>query len=166
MNWKFWKKNNPVNEEPDVRTSAIHFSTLYRWYCYDIGVDDMPKLDESLGLVPVSEDGADMEREHSERRLEQIGNLIPFITTMSTINSTVFIETQLKKLLKSASAEAELDEELIDKMSDVMFPIYQFVSTAALVSAFAAAVELGIVEPAIVSMEEHSRDEAEGLGYL
>lgn len=137
MNFKFWKKKP---SEPEVETYAIPLSSIYRWYCYDLGISNTDKVDAAFGLTPVSPDGKDMEKEASEKRLRAILPLMPFIDTMALLNTTVLVESHA-----AAPSEVLGDLEISDHMLDMLSTVYSFVSRAAIVSTLSTAIELGLV---------------------
>jgi hypothetical protein len=166
VTWKFWTKKPTKVKKVVTHIKAIPVSTLYRWYCYDIGVENLSKLDDALGLVPISEDAADMELEDSEMRLYEIASLLPFLDAMANINATVFSETHVKQMLKSNPDFDSLDPKMLVKATESMLSMYQYVSISALVSAFSSATQLGLIVPANVDIEECVSSDDLDLGLL
>ena len=157
MNWKFWKKDNGI--ETEVVTQAVPYSTLYRWFCYDVGVSNLNQLDEEVGLVPISDELKEMEERESTVRLGDIESLIPFIEGISEISSMVFVQTQMKDLLQNAGPD--MDPEELDKMLTTMGVIQKLAAFASIVGAFSSASALGIIrvlDTEISEMAGHPHD--------
>lgn len=150
MIWKFWKKHNEV--EVEVVTQAVPYSTLYRWFCYDVGVTNLNQLDEEVGLVPISDELKEMEEKESNVRLEEIQSLLPFIEGISEISSMVFVQTQMKALLQNAGPDMDPDE--LDKMLTTMGMIQKLAAFASIVGAFSSASALGIIKVSDTEIEE------------
>lgn len=114
-------------------------STLIRWYCYDLGIDDVNSLAKEFGLFPVSAEGEEFEHEASNNRMDNIYPLLPFIDMMSKINAKAVHTIEFEGL----GPEGRASIEGID--TEVMEIIYSQISFAALTAAFSAALELGLV---------------------
>ena len=132
MSWKFWKKN----DEPQVYSNAIPLSTLIRWYCYDLGIEEPNDLFRAFDLMPVSKEGEEYEMGESETRVDEIVGLLPFFEMIAAINAKAISTIQLQDI------ETEDVSEIEPKL---MEGLYQQVSFAALVAAFSAALELGFL---------------------
>ena len=132
MSWKFWKKN----EEPQIYSNTVPLSTLIRWYCYDLGIEEPNDLFRAFDLMPVSKEGEEYEMGESESRVEEIDGLIPFFKMISAINAKAISTIQLQDIET---------EDVSDIDPDLMEGLYQQVSFAALVAAFSAALELGFL---------------------
>ena len=139
MNWKFWKKNKPTRN-----LKTVQFSTLYRWYCYDVGVKDLDKLDTDVGLTPISDDAKEMELRESDERMLRIAHLMPFLEGMAEITSVVFVESQFKHILERE--DTELSDEEIAMFMELMGMFQKTLALGALVGAFSAAASLGIID--------------------
>lgn len=138
--WGFFRKRE---KEPDFKgeivEEAVPMSTLIRWYCYDLGIDDVNSLAKQFGLFPVSEEGEEFEYEASDKRMDNIYPLLPFLDMMAKINAKAVHTIQFEDLGPEEKANIEgLDTE-------VMEIIYSQISFAALTAAFSAALELGLV---------------------
>lgn len=132
MSWKFWKKE----DEPQVYSNKIPLSTLIRWYCYDLGIEEPNHLFRAFDLMPVSEEGEEYEMGESETRVDEIVGLLPFFEMIAAINAKAISTIQLQDI------ETEDVSEIEPKL---MEGLYQQVSFAALVAAFSAALELGFL---------------------
>lgn len=155
MKWKFWKKEEKHVHKNTLKT--VPFASLYRWYCYDIGLSDLDKLDTSVGLIPISEDAKHMELAASDKRMFEIAHLMPFLEGMAEISSLVFVETQFKALAE----RSELTEEELMAMMELIGVFQKTMALAAIVGSFSAAAALGIIEVPYSSI----RDEA-GVEHL
>lgn len=153
MSWKFWgRKENSI----EIESRAVPASTLYRWYCYDVGVRNVHDLDTKLGLVPISEEGQVMEREESDKRLVAIAGLIPFIELITNINAEAVTATTTTELFKKTGME---DSEELDVLLEAMHALHSYVSFAGLVAAFSAAANLGLISvPNSVISEVHDHE--------
>ena len=132
MSWKFWKKD----EEPKIYSDQIPLSTLIRWYCYDLGIEEPNDLFRAFDLMPVSKEGEEYEMGESETRVDEIMGLLPFFEMIAAINAKAISTIQLQDI------ETEDVSEIEPKL---MEGLYQQVSFAALVAAFSAALELGFL---------------------
>jgi hypothetical protein len=132
VSWKFWKKD----DEPQVYSNQIPLSTLIRWYCYDLGIQEPNDLFRAFDLMPVSKEGEEYEMGESETRVDEIVGLLPFFEMIAAINAKAITTIQLQDI------ETEDVSEIEPKL---MEGLYQQVSFAALVAAFSAALELGFL---------------------
>jgi len=132
VSWKFWKKE----DKPQVYSNKIPLSTLIRWYCYDLGIEEPNHLFRAFDLMPVSEEGEEYEMGESETRVDEIVGLLPFFEMIAAINAKAISTIQLQDI------ETEEVSEIEPKL---MEGLYQQVSFAALVAAFSAALELGFL---------------------
>lgn len=154
MSWKFWSRKSSV---PESEIRAVPASTLYRWYCYDVGVKDPHALDTKMGLIPISEDGQAMEQAESDRRLVAIAGLIPFMELIAGINAEAITATTTMDLFKSAGVDADSPE--LESLLAAMHTLHSFVSYAGLVAAFSAAAQLGLIDiPASVVSAVHDHE--------
>jgi hypothetical protein len=146
MTWKFWKRSK---KETVNNTLEIPLTALARWYFYDAGLEEPNVLSESVGMVPVSEEGNALEEEASDIRLSRVIPLVPFIETISDINAQSIANLQFDHYIASGQAEAgDLEKERIH-----IEDMYRQVSYSALLSAFASALELGIISTTAVRGE-------------
>ena len=158
MTWKFWKK---PKEEVKLETTmkAVPMTTLYRWYCYDIGMENTKTLDKAIGVMPISDELAEKEEQESLKRLTRIAPLMPFLNTIAAINSTVFTEQHLKLMMEVNPLLENMPEEAREHALEAMTAMYEYLSVSALVSAFSSSIELGLVTPAMVEIEEGHMDD-------
>lgn len=151
--WKFFRKRR---KEPmyklEVTKEAVPMSTLIRWYCYDLGIEDVNDLVKEFNLMPVSDEGEQYETDESGRRMENIIPLLPFLDMMSRINAKAVSTIQFEDV--DASELEGLD-------TDVMEAIYGQISFAALTAAFSSAIELGLVYRNYESMTIADQDHVE-----
>jgi len=141
VNWKFWKRTK--EDKNDSIVKSVPFSTLYRWYCYDIGVQNLDELDSNVGLVPISEDAKEMELQESDERVLNIAHLMPFLEGMAEISSMVFVEGQFKDMLQKTGEG--LTEEEMEMMLNLISVFQKKVALAAVVGSFSAAAAIGII---------------------
>ena len=132
MSWKFWKKDN----EPQIYSNQIPLSTLIRWYCYDLGIEEPNHLFRAFNLMPVSQEGEEYEMGESETRVDEIVGLLPFFEMIASINAKAISTIQLQDI--ETVDVSEIEPELMESL-------YRQVSFAALVAAFSAALELGFL---------------------
>lgn len=135
MSWKFWKK-----EEDDFNRETLNeqipLSTLIRWYCYDLGVEDANDLFKAFDLMPVSQEGEEYELDQSTDRVKEVDPLLPFFEMIAAINAKAIATIQL---------EESGGEILQDSDRALMEGLYRQVSFAALVAAFSSALEIGFI---------------------
>ena len=132
MSWKFWKKD----DEPQIYSNQIPLSTLIRWYCYDLGIEEPNHLFRAFNLMPVSQEGEEYEMGESETRVDEIVGLLPFFEMIASINAKAISTIQLQDI--ETEDVSEIEPELMESL-------YRQVSFAALVAAFSAALELGFL---------------------
>lgn len=137
MKW-FRKKKEPQYE---IISKDVPLTHLMRWFLYDTGLIDPNEISSRLNLTPVSDEGNLKEEEDSDSRMDAVAELLPFIEIMAEITSDAITAIQVKDI------EESLDEDsaqIIHEMT-VMRQMYKVVSLSALISAFSAAIELGII---------------------
>ena len=79
MRWKFWKKNDDSDKYKSV-VETLPAAALFRWYCYDLGIENIKELSVKLGMTPISDEAEKSEMTDSFKRTLQIKYLIPFLT--------------------------------------------------------------------------------------
>lgn len=135
MSW--FSRFKKDKEEYSVETTDLPVSTLVRWFLYDSDLAEPNELASYLGLNPVSEEGDVKEIEDSDERLYAIADIFPYLDTIAEITANSIVAAQL----------AEADEEHAeDAPLHIMLPLYKLIAQSALVSGFASAVELGILQ--------------------
>ena len=147
-----FRKNKKFNVETTSKpvTGLVPMSFLLRWYCYDLSVPNVAEITKELGLTPISDDAEEMERLESEKRLERVMPIMPFIEAMAHINAVVVSEAQMASLKEKLG----LPEDDMDKILEPARQIFMHVSLAALIAGFSAAMEIGIVKDAGARAEE------------
>lgn len=141
MKW-FGKKRE---EEPEfeVVSSSLPVSNLVRWFLYDTELVEPNEIAHDMGLTRVSEEGDVKEKEDSDKRLEPVGPLIPFLTMMSEIASQAMCSIQEKHI----DDDYEDAPEQMEKDLESMYQLYKVTCLSALISAFSSAMELGLIFP-------------------
>lgn len=152
MSWKFWRKDDD-EFETEVLNEQIPLSTLIRWYCYDLGVEDANDLFRAFDLMPVSQEGEEYEIDQSFDRIKEVDPLLPFFEMIAAINAKAISTIQLQ----DAGDDAVLQEG--DK--DLMEGLYRQVSFAALVAAFSTALELGFLKKSYNFLSIYGADKEE-----
>lgn len=142
MSWKFWKKDK--KSEYVTASHTVPLSTLFRWYCYDLRIDNPNKIAESVGLTPISNEGEEMERRDSDLRVLRILPYMNFFNTIADINSLALSESQMSIFDKLIDTDGISKEDLEDTL-DRMVEIYKLISISALVAGFSAAFALDLV---------------------
>jgi len=136
VNWKFWKRDEPLFEFV-IDSKEIPTSTLFRWFCYDSGVDIPNKFAEAVGFHPISSEGEEMELKESTARLRRVEPYKEFIDLISTIAGEIMSKT---------TQDALVDEKMFDEEEQFFISeMYAKMAQVALVPAFSAALELGLV---------------------
>lgn len=138
--WPF--KSNDTPEDEEWSSKAIPITTLARWYIYDMVAKDVNKLATALALTPVSEEGDEKESQDSIDRLARVESLIPYMEVMSDINSKVIMQLQRDTLPEEVKEQLADSEEALEHL----LTFYDYVSFAAILSAFSSAAELGIID--------------------
>lgn len=142
MSWKFWKRNN--KPEYVIGSHTVPLSTLFRWYCYDLRIDNPNKIAEAVGLTPISNEGEEMERRDSDLRVLRVLPYMNFFNTIADINSIALSESQMSifdSVIDTAGATKEELEDMVDRITE----IYKLISMSALVSGFSSAFALDLV---------------------
>lgn len=134
----FKRRKKEEDDEYDIFTSEIPVSTMVRWFIYDIGYGDT-KVDEELGLAPMSEEGEGKEEQDSKKRLEELYPLIPYMDFMSDACANVFT-------IVASNMDKELTEEEREEMEDILGNLYKSVALSAIVGAFSVANSLGLID--------------------
>jgi hypothetical protein len=136
VSWKFWKKEEDNDFNREVLNEQIPLSTLIRWYCYDLGVEDANDLFKAFDLMPVSQEGEEYELDQSTDRVKEVDPLLPFFEMIAAINAKAITTIQL---------DESGGEILQDSDRALMEGLYRQVSFAALVAAFSSALEIGFI---------------------
>jgi len=143
--WPFSK--GPSDEGDDSEQGVeyvmdkIPLTTLFRWYMYDMNVDEPNKHTKVFDLTPVSPEGDEKERQESEARSDQIEPLLSFLNLYANMNARYIFEMQKADLLDAPDmTEAKLKNE-----SATIQAFYRQITFAGLVTTFSSALELGLV---------------------
>jgi hypothetical protein len=147
MSWMKRFFNRGSGEEYEIIKNEIPFSTLTRWYLYDMSIPDTNDIAVALGLNPVSDEGHEKEEEDSEIRLASLDTLIPYLDIISELNAKIITTSQLYELGKEKAIDQEMENDV-----RLMRDLYHAVGFSALVSAFSSAIELGIIYPNAVNV--------------
>lgn len=146
MKWFKKKKPKPVKRKATKRVShvtlennVVPLSTLARWYLYDTDLEEPNKIALRMGMSSVSEEGNEKELEDSDKRIENIISLYPFIGAISDINAKSIAATQMLRLEESGHPDE------IEGAESVIEELYRVIGHAAVISAFSIAIQLGIV---------------------
>jgi hypothetical protein len=139
---------------PEVVPASVSMGTLFRWYCYDVGIEDPNKLSNLLGLTPISKDVEDMELKDSYQRLEYIEPIMAFLRAMAEINSAAISENQFALF---ENALPDMSDEDKGHLKEHMRMLANVISLTALVSTFSSAIHVGLVEPTGLVLGESNR---------
>ncbi len=121
----------------------IPISTLARWYIYDTELGEPNEVAELLGMTNVSEEGNEKEREDSDKRMDNIEYLLPYIDAIANISSDVITNIQVSEITKKHPD----DKEEIEREIGTMSVLYKVIGMAAIVGAFSTAMEIGLIKP-------------------
>lgn len=155
MSWfsKFFKKR----EEFVSVTTDVPISTIKRWYVYDTSFENEAEVAELIGLSPVSDEGHSKERQDSEKRLDTITHLMPYIDLISEVAAESVANLQFNEMRKAGVMDDSNDfEELA-----IMRMVYQAIAISALVGGLSIATHLGIVSLDAISSEVKEGDNDE-----
>lgn len=156
MNW--FRRKKP---ELELVTNDVPMSTVWRWYLYDTGLtDDVNDLAEIIGLSRISEEGELKEEEDSQRRMENIAPLFPFLDSMANLSAHVMGALHAKEIMDLHPEE--VNSETADMLSE-MHNVYKAVALSTLVGTLSGALELGIIDTNTISsstyLQERDDDE-------
>ncbi len=136
---KWFKKKKDM--EYEIVSKDIPLTHLMRWFLYDTGLINPNEIVNRLNLTPVSDEGNVKEEEDSDNRMASIAELIPFLELMSDITADAIVAIQVQDIEEALGS----DTEQISHEMTVMRSLYKVVGLSALVSAFSAAAELGMI---------------------
>jgi len=130
-------------EAPQIISMEVPFTTLSRWYLYDIEpVDDINGLAEVIGLSPISEEGDEKERQESEARVEKIIPLMPFLDHMSDVSAVTMSAIHLHGLLDE---DPDMSDEELEEKAEAVKDVYKAVALSTLMGTFSVALNIGII---------------------
>jgi len=119
----------------------IPVSTLLRWFLYDVNASDAKENIEIFNLTAVSEEGHEKETEDSDARMEEIVDLLPFLSFYANATADYAFALNKKYLLEIPG----ITEEVIEASEEPLKSFYINLAMSALISAFASATELSII---------------------
>ena len=141
--WPF-KKKKPIHVEFETVNAEIPLGTLMRWFLYDTDLSEDPNsIAKILGMTPVSEEGDEHEMQESEKRLDEVAYLLPYIDMMSEMTADVITGIQLDELQKhdpSNDKEREREREMMRMM-------YKMIAFSSLLGGLSSGVQLGLIKP-------------------
>ena len=130
------------DETPNgIEISKIPLTTLYRWYMYDMNVDNPNQHLDVFDITPVSEEGHEKELEESGLRTDKIGPLLPLINLYASMNAQYVFEMQKQDLIEAGLITVEKLEN--DKGS--LKQLYKQITFSGLLTMLSSALELGLV---------------------
>lgn len=135
--WPFLYSGEDENE-----VDKVPLSTLFRWFLYDMDVENPNEFNEVFNLTAVSEEGDEKEREESDKRTERLAPLFAFLSLYASMNAQYTYETQKEDI----KAMPEISEEDLEKESEVIKMFYRNVSFAGIMGAFSTALELKLIK--------------------
>ena len=126
-----------------VKVRQIPLPILIRQAIYDSMLEPAEGIAESLGLSPISDEVADMEEQESQKRLERIASLIPFIDSHSDM---------VARIVSAAYALGDDEEglltDLLDKEGalDHLTDLFRTVCISSSVSCVSTLLNLELIE--------------------
>jgi hypothetical protein len=141
MKW-FRKRKKSKKHKTHItldQNNIIPLTTLARWYLYDTDLEEPNKVASRLGMTLVSDEGNEKEMQDSDKRIDNIFSLYPFIGAIADINAKAVAATQIMHMEENSGGSDLQDSEAI------ISELYRVIGHAAITSAFSTAVELGIV---------------------
>jgi hypothetical protein len=125
----------------EIEISKIPLTTLYRWYMYDMNVDNPNTHLDVFEITPVSEEGHEKELEESGIRTNRLDPLLPLINLYASMNAQYVFEMQKQDLIDAGLITAEKLEH--DKGS--LKQLYKQITFSGLLTMLSSALELGLV---------------------
>jgi hypothetical protein len=143
--WPF-SKGSSDNEDASEQESEyvmdkIPLTTLFRWYMYDMNVDEPNKHTKVFDLTPVSPEGDEKERQESDARSDQVEPLLSFLNLYANMNARYIFEMQKADLLDAP----DMTESKLKNEAPAIQAFYRQITFAGLVTSFSSALELGLV---------------------
>ena len=143
--WPFKRKR-----KSDIITKVINvpMPILIRQAIYDSIYHESEDISFAMGISPVSDEVAEMERPASEKRIDKFAGLLPFIESHADISARVSATAYLLQAEKydDAFEDPENFEELVN-----LFKAICLSGTVACISKF---IDLGLIESKVVSDDE------------
>lgn len=140
MRWKFWGKKPRTSRFNSPVVDVIPMASLFRWYCYDLDVDDVHDLSLKLGMTPISKEAEEFELKASNERMEEVRSLFHFLDAVAQINTNVMVESN-REMVQGMP----LDDEQKEKLMAMFTANFYVISISAVVSAFSSALALDLV---------------------
>lgn len=138
MGWFRRRKEEP---EFEVFTNEIPVTTMVRWFIHDIGYGDA-KVDDLIGLPPISDEGNSKEAQDSDARLIELKALAPFLDSMSNIAANVLSSIAVY----SVDDEEVSEDEDLEEVAEILGNLYKSISLSTLIGAFSTASALGLIQ--------------------
>lgn len=139
-----WFKNRREDDDDDyeyeteVFVSEVPVTTMLRWFIYDIGYGK-EKIDELMGLTPMSEEGEDKEEQDSKKRIRAIQPLVPFMDLMSDASANIFSTVAM-------TIEESIPEEEREEMEELLGNLYKSIALSSIVGTLSVANALGLID--------------------
>jgi hypothetical protein len=149
VSW-FRKKKKP---EYEVQMHNVPLTTMVRWFLIDIGYGE-DRIDELIGLTPISEEGLTKELEDSDKRLESLEAIIPFIETMAEIASN-----SLSTIAVSVADELGEPLQTSEESIEILNGLYYSISMSSIIGAFSIAAALGIIDITAIAAENKDMED-------
>lgn len=140
MKWVFWRRKRYFDNVTKKNVDVLPMAALFRWYCYDLSIDNIHDLSLKVGITPISKEAEVEEIQASEERLDKIKPLIPFLDTICQINTGVMLEHN-KEMLENLP----LDDEQKVRAVELFKANFYAVSMSALVAAFSSGIALDVI---------------------
>lgn len=129
------------NRDRDVEfITELPVTTLNRWFLYDTGIGNENDLAESIGLTRVSEEGASKERDDSDKRIEKIAYLFPFLDHVSNLTAETVAFSQEQAMLEDGVPISEVEHDLT-----IVKRVYKAIALSSLMASFSIANELSFI---------------------
>jgi hypothetical protein len=117
---------------------------LIRKVIYDTMLTPPEDIADYLSLPRISEEVAEMEEQASEKRIEKISALIPFIDSHADIASRIAV----------AAYVIEQDEKVEVEEVESMHNLFRLVSLSSSLSCISTLVDMGLLDSKVISKEE------------
>jgi len=140
----FDKFKRDRDQEVTLESIEIPMSTLARWYLYDMQIENPEVIASDLGLVNISEEGSEKERQDSDDRIAMLSGVSEFAEMMAEINASVIGAVKSRIVEECISnGTLELDEEELELLYDQM-ELTDDLSHSIGLSAIMATLSIGI----------------------
>jgi len=146
----FRRKKEPTY---DIKSYDVPLSTIVRWFLIDIGYGE-DRIDDLIGLNPISEEGLTKEFEDSDGRLSSLKPIIPFIETMSEIAAN-----SLSTIAMKAADEFGESLEANEESAELLTSLYYSIAMSSIIGSFSIAAELGIIDITAIAAENKDMED-------